>query len=800
MFSQYETLNELIDALDDDRNPKGVGASTRDRFPVRLVLFDNFRDCCNFIEELQYKIQMTCISIDSWLDEEYPDTLITHTSIERKIRETIYAHSREHLLITPLSELARFYDNLEPKLEFNALIGTIRGIEAKMEGIEYHQRVYIPIIGLESKTERFREQSQSFIYYFHNSDRQLNYNLVLTNGTTYGVQNVERHYNIAPSVTEWLKCWRYPELKFNIICTSPAIFSNAHHAQPDNAFSYCICKNAYEFLHKALEVSLPHLEYKEADEPFWEQLAKEITVEDFIFEEFFTKKFGIFELADYHKFYALWYDNVKSYDRWLIANYYTDKFCEKGYVCKVLATLDDYTTPRFVEQIVLHIFTLDGEALDCIEERRAGMEEAAKRGIALSPAAQLMLEERLRKVADKEGYATALRYLTRYTDVEKRLIIEWYNGNHIAQSELKELYPDLYYYLRHENYETELDWLPGYIDEYKYSKLSGTYSDDISQMIAKVNANDVAFHEWYDKFSTVKTMMNGRLDVNVYFWIDGLGLDWVPLIEQIVKEREDDGYYLNEVLVASAKLPTRTANNKEDLQVLGGVLLEKIGDLDTRAHTVRDYPQYIIDDIKTIRHSINAVLDAHPKQKIAIVSDHGMTYLSQMVDGRNLKGIESDHYGRCAGCKKGMVADEYYVRINEGKEIVALRHNSLTKKIAAGTGAHGGATPEEALVPIIIISDKKEAKHWTAKPIMTSLNAANPVFEVAIVGLRPNERPYLIYNDKSYKLKKNENVYVSERISIEPTVKQITLVVGKHSEVFDIELQLAVKNDDIFDF
>ena len=800
MFYQYETLSELMTALDEDRRQGGVGASTRDRFPVRLVLFDNFRDCCAFIEEQQSRIPMDVVNLEQWMDDDYPDVMLTHTTLESKVRQLIHDNSTHHLLITPLSELARFYDNSEPRLEFNALIGTLRGIEATTEGVQFHQRVYIPIIGLESKTERFREQSQSFIYYFHNSDRQLNYRLVLTDNTTYGVADIERRYNIASTVKAWLGCWHYPELKQNIICTSSAIYANAHHAQPDNAFSYCICNNAYQFLKEALQIDLPRCEYKESDEPYWRQLAQEVSVEGFKFADFFARRFGIYELADYRKFYTLWYDNGKSFDRWLIANYYVDKFCEKGYICKVLSTMDDYTTPRFVEQLALHIFSMGDDAMDCLEERRVGMEEAAKREIALSSVFQKILEDKLRTVATKESYATALRYLTKYTDVERKLIIEWYNDGHIAQSELKELYPDLFYYLRHVDFGTEVDWLSHYIDEYKYTKVLGHYTEDIGKKIAEINSTDVTFHGWYDRFSTVKTLMSGRTDINVYFWIDGLGLDWIPLIEQVVKEREDDGYYINEILVAHAKMPTRTANNKEDLQQIGGVLLEKIGDLDTLAHSVREYPQYIIDDIENVRKAINAVLDAHPKQKIAIVSDHGMTYLSQMVDGRNLKGIESDHYGRCAGCKKGMVADEYYLRINEGKEIVALRHNSLGKKVPTGTGAHGGATPEEALVPIIIISDRKEAKQWTAKQITTVLNASNPVFEVAIVGLRDNERPSITYNDKTYKLKKQDNSYISERIEISPEVKTITLVVGKHSEVFLVDLQLAVRENDIMDF
>ena len=97
MFYQYENLSELMTALEDDRQAGGAGASTRDRFPVRLVLFDNFRDCCSFIEELQNSIPMSFVNIESWMDEDYPDTLITHTTLERKIRETIHGHSDEHI-------------------------------------------------------------------------------------------------------------------------------------------------------------------------------------------------------------------------------------------------------------------------------------------------------------------------------------------------------------------------------------------------------------------------------------------------------------------------------------------------------------------------------------------------------------------------------------------------------------------------------------------------------------------------------------------------------------------------------
>ena len=49
-------------------------------------------------------------------------------------------------------------------------------------------------------------------------------------------------------------------------------------------------------------------------------------------------------------------------------------------------------------------------------------------------------------------------------------------------------------------------------------------------------------------------------------------------------------------------------------------------------------------------------------------------------------------------------------------------------------------------------------------------------------------------------MKKNDTNYCSERLELDPDVKQVTLTVGLHSESFQVELQLAVKDNDIFDF
>ena len=81
--------------------------------------------------------------------------------------------------------------------------------------------------------------------------------------------------------------------------------------------------------------------------------------------------------------------------------------------------------------------------------------------------------------------------------------------------------------------------------------------------------------------------------------------------------------------------------NKNELQKLAGGPLDKYGDLDGDSHKVRSYPSYIIDDMAKLREVINRILDENPGKKIAIVSDHGISYMSQLRPGLNLSGIKA---------------------------------------------------------------------------------------------------------------------------------------------------------------
>ena len=347
MFQTFDNMEALMQAVEKDKNATGASAFTANRYPIRFVLFDNFRDCYEFVSQSNVFFQ----SIDLWLNNEFPDAIVTHSDLATKIRDYAKDCSLDSV-IAPFSELARFYNNKTGN-EFNSLISTIKSVESSQNNYDDHRRVYIPIVGLYGKMSKFNEDSQSTIWYLKSADHQSNYHLILTNGTIYGIKNLESRYTVVKNVTEWINVWKDGDVKQTIICTSRSIFANAEYAQPDNAFDYTTCNNVHDFLVKGLGLQLDIVEYQTVEDDYWKKLVTEIDINNFNLATFFNSRYEIHELAHFDIFYKIWFREKDSYSRWLLSAYYTYRFCNKGYICSVLRECNNYSNPEFVQHLLL---------------------------------------------------------------------------------------------------------------------------------------------------------------------------------------------------------------------------------------------------------------------------------------------------------------------------------------------------------------------------------------------------------------------------------------------------------------
>ncbi len=358
-------------------------------------------------------------------------------------------------------------------------------------------------------------------------------------------------------------------MKPNIICTSRSIFAFAEYAQPDNAFDFITCNSCREFLTQGLGLKLEFLSHEGTTSVHWETLAKVINAISFDFKKFFNAKFDIHALAGHDVFIKTWFENNEPFDRWLLVSYYVEKFCDTGYICAALKEIKGYTNADIAQSLLLTIFDLkDLEAY--IDERRDVLTFVRKEGIILSDCVQKKLVEKLIGIAQTHGYPTALRYFSLVTNAEKALLIEWLGKGYIQRDAIKELYPDIYHYLGRTFgvKDTECKWLLSYFDDYKLAKVANSYSPNIEESIGSHNQDTATFYSWYNSFSNTRTLLHSRKDIDVYFWIDGLGFDWVPFIQQIISERNNDNYYLNEVLAARSELPTKPTSTRSRFSCL----------------------------------------------------------------------------------------------------------------------------------------------------------------------------------------------------------------------------------------
>ena len=805
MYKEFGTLEDLCHEIEVDKHWTGAESSLRNRYPIRFVLFENFGDFGDFVQVCQDH-DVYVQSIEKWMKDGQDDKLITYSQLAALFEAYIKSLPANDFVIAPFSEITRFYDNAH-YAEFDSLLKTIRLIQSPEEAQHDHQRIYVPVIGMQSKVSKFKDDPNIHIWEYRSGTEYDNYHLILTKGTTYGVKGLEEHYTLCEDLRHWIALWKNvgAKIKPQIICTSKCIFANSNNAQPDNAFKYTICNNAFEFLTKGLRIDFGKLNAREEDMPYWEELASNIDVADFDFDAFVNQRFNTSSLNEENAFVQTWFEYRDEFSRWLLKTYFVWKTEECNYLIRVLENVASLGSSDLFSQIATQIFE---EPLDetSISQRLALLREAKRQHVQITSLAEQKVKAKLSAMAadPERGPLFAMKYMSPLTLSEQCLMTEWVGHGKIEKNYIKILFPELYAYLLPSSVQTEKvnGWINEYFQEYCLSKVGNSQTENLTNKLKELNASQVSFETWRNGFKTVKTFIHNRQDIDIYYWIDGLGVDWIPFITRVIEKHKADGVFLNEIYVAASELPTVTSVNKTKLDEMADGKLVKIGDVDKFAHTPKKYPAYLIEEFRIVEDAISKVLSLYNGKKIAFVSDHGVSYMAQFGAGLNLAGVETDHAGRCGHWLKGSApADNNYVVLDDGQTLCSLNNNSLSTKTPVGQGAHGGATPEEVLVPIIIVSSQKNANVYSAKLQSNEIVASSPIVRYTIKGLSSIDTPYVTYNGVDYELHNMDgDVYESERLNLVSTSTRIILHIGEFKQTDNLSINTGVQEDDLFGF
>lgn len=805
MYKEFDSMEDLYHEIEVDKYWTGAESSLRNRYPIRFVLFENFGDFGNFVQVCQDH-DVYVQSIEKWMKDGQEDKLITYSQLATLFESCIKSLPANDFVIAPFSEITRFYDNAH-YAEFDSLLKTIRLIQSPEEAQRDHQRIYVPIIGMQSKVSKFKDDPNIHIWEYHSGTEYDNYHLILTKGTTYGVKGLDGQYTLCEDLRHWIALWKNvgTKIKPQIICTSKCIFANSNNAKPDNAFNYTVCNNVFEFLTEGLSIDFGKLSVREEDMPNWEKLASCIDVTDFDFDAFVNHRFNTLNLNEKNAFVQTWFEYKDTFSRWLLKTYFVWKSNERNYLIRVLENVTSFNTSELFSQIATQIFD---EPFDetCASQRLSLLKEAKKQEVQIKSLAEQKVKAKLSAMAadPERGPLFAMKYMSPLTLSERCLMTEWVGQGKIEKSLVKNLFPELYAYMLPSSVQTEKSnaWINEYFQEYCLSKIGNRETENLANMLKEHNASQISFEKWRNDFKTVKTLLYNRQDIDIYYWIDGLGVDWIPFITRVIEKHKADGVFLNEIYVAASELPTVTSVNKTKLDDMADGKLEKIGDIDKFAHTQKYYPAYLIEEFQIVENAISKVLSLYNGKKIAFVSDHGISYMAQFGTGLNLAGVETNHAGRCGRWLKGSAQiDNNYIVLDDGQTLCSLNNNSLSAKTPNGQGAHGGATPEEVLVPIIIVSNQKNANVYSAKLQSNEIVASSPIVRYTIKGLSSIDTPYITYNSVDYALHNlGGDVYESERLNLVSTSTRIILHIGDFKQTDSLSINTGAQEDDLFGF
>ncbi|MFZ5354606.1 MAG: BREX-4 system phosphatase PglZ [Bacillota bacterium] len=678
---------------------KSLGGSYQ-RYPIRLIFVNDlgsYKTMVEFFEAADVNVielSSTLVKDDGWIDP------ITITNIISKL------DSKKDSIVVGVSELMRFYK----KSNFEAFIQTLFSSIENKSGI--NRRIYIPFVGLydvvfnlfKERFHRIHEITPYISLYEENEKDLLNFYITDVEVDT------EFDECIITSTREWMDFWKKGNdfYRNTVICSSETLNYWYKNSIPDNILIFDKIENIKELIQRTKSVVIP-LEYIDNEKVYWQRLLEDRNlVYNTSFEQIIKKNFSATEIT-LHNLLMYWFDNKDKYKRWLLKSYVKNFWLpNSSYLWDVMMDIQGYDDIELVKLLWFKVFELSNISETYYKDRYKLLKTVQ---IYFSVEKILTLEQELeQKITMIDRRYERINVLTDITNFERSYILNSYSSGEIEIQKVRELFPDLYSYIISTSYDNKdkdtISWVNEYIEEYKTSKIKNTLSDRLRDRLATKNKDSDSFFSWYYGMESLKTVLQ-KERVDKVIVVDALGLEWVNLFESVLSEFD---IFVQKRYIARANLPTITRTNKNFEYVAW------IKEFDKNAHEsgAYDYPISFLKEIKLIREIVENKIGLEKDEVVAIVADHGLSIMPHLVMSHKAYSFEdSEHEGRCLCLNDGHTLSdcEDYVMYESDypeyhKWAVSLNYTSLNRKPIREV--HGGATPEEVLIPILIVSTNKQ--------------------------------------------------------------------------------------------
>jgi hypothetical protein len=770
-------IEDLINTINQEK--RSVKPSHK-RYPIRFLLLNNYKDLRYLINNLQ--IEILSLS-DLEVFKKDPDSWITKSEIINLLKNL---NPGKDFIVLSISEFVRFLSDDE----FYSIMSSFMEIENTKDNP--NRRIYIPLVGITNKFinifwEKYHRRQEIEAFWKIKSEEE-KYNIYFVNF----LDNVEvENYHIIKNSKEFLNIWKEELPKSsNILCISKTLNLYSDKIFSDEIFNIFKIKNFKEYLKLILNIHIP-FEYDERDKTFWNKLLPKISKKRaFNFYEF-VEDFINVKRVDPINFLNLWFKN-EDFGCWLLKNYIiSKKEYENTYVLKVLNSVEGYEKEEILYKYYSIIFDEKIPKKELLEERRKTLinllEEKKDWNLNFTKIDKFLEEKSKELPPDKFKI-----YLTGTTLYEKKWIIE----NIEKIENLTDLYPELAHYLNDVNYKNitpEQSWIVEYFKEYRFSRLKDTPNEKLLETLNEKNKNEESFYNWYYSFKKVDYYLKNDLKK---FWIDALSLEFLPLIVRLLEEK---GYNVD-FDIAVSNLPTTTEFNKFE-----GI--ERIDDLDNFIHDRPTKTAFLklIQEIEIVKKIIEKILIKDEKEFI-IISDHGFTaFANKNIQKQKIphfKVIESNvRYGILEKNIELNIKEDLITHKADNRSVyvIALKYTSFSYPSSLET--HGGATPEEVLVPVIY-AYKTTAEDiefpYEIEIINPEISIRNPILYFRIIP-KPTLQIVVKYKGKSLQTfyVKEKNYYQIDLSDFNPGSYELIFLIGNHEKKEKIIIKGGIKEQEL---
>ncbi len=313
--------------------------------------------------------------------------------------------------------------------------------------------------------------------------------------------------------------------------------------------------------------------------------------------------------------------------------------------------------------------------------------------------------------------------LTDNTRAEREAILAWL-AQHAQDGncpELATIYPALALYLKHWSFHASVadkelaELLTRYFSDYKRQKVGNRIEPGFHKQV-----EELALTRPFNQLPTRDMILSGiKQEETLLYWLDALGVEYMALIEALARGKG----LACKVHIVRAVLPTITSENRNFYEEWQG---EKRSDkaLDDLKHGEKSplnpahsqLPVHLAEElavIATVMEEAARTLKTHKCSQFLLASDHGASRLA-VIAGKEERYeteiYEGEHKGRHSGrCCPAFSPYDLPFAAEENGWLALADYGRFKGGRAADVEVHGGASLEEAVVPLVELSLKNTA-------------------------------------------------------------------------------------------